>query len=367
MKLALLLHGGVDRSGEHHVIHVFLWMIERLARRHELHIFAFNQEAEPGEWDLLGARVHNVGTTRGWRRRLFKTFANEHRTSPFQIIHAIFNWGGTYGALLGARHRIPVLYHAEGGDLMCLADIGYGTRCTARGRLAQKLATGGATRVTVASVHMQRLAANLGVDAEVVPIGIALDRWPPSAPRPRDPAKPARLLQVGDLRPVKGQDVLLAAARLLHGRGIDFHLDIAGLDLMHGALSRSPDALALAGNVTFHGHVARDGMRALMLGADVLLISSRHESGSFSLLEAAVAGVPTVGSAVGYVASWPREAAVTVSVGDAEALARETAALLADEPRRLATAHEAQRRAIAIDADFTADAFERIYEELRAP
>jgi hypothetical protein len=56
---------------------------------------------------------------------------------------------------------------------------------------------------------------------------------------------------------------------------------------------------------------------------------------------------------------------VAVAVGDADALARETMALIDDEPRRLAIAREAQRRAIAIDADFTAATFERIYDEMR--
>jgi glycosyltransferase involved in cell wall biosynthesis len=101
-----------------------------------------------------------------------------------------------------------------------------------------------------------------------------------------------------------------------------------------------------------------------MLEADVLIVSSRHEGGPFVLLEAALAGVPTVGTAVGHIFDWAPRAAVSVPIGDAEALARETAALLADEPRRLDIAAEAQRRAIAYDADYTAAAFERIYDEL---
>ena len=34
MKLALVLPGGVDRSGEYRVFPVFMALIERLARRH---------------------------------------------------------------------------------------------------------------------------------------------------------------------------------------------------------------------------------------------------------------------------------------------------------------------------------------------
>ena len=41
-------------------------------------------------------------------------------------------------------------------------------------------------------------------------------------------------------------------------------------------------------------------------------------------------------------------------------------ALLEDEPRRLRLAHEAQRRALAIDADFTAASFERLYADVLA-
>ena len=364
MKLAILLHGGVDRSGEQHVIHAFLWLIERLVRNHEVHIFAFNQETDPGEWDLLGAHVHNVGTTRGWRRRLFNGFAAVHRTAPFDVIHGIFSWGGTYAALLGARHRVPVLYHAEGGDLVGFTDIGFGARCTARGRIAQRAAVRGATRVSVPSVYMQRLAADLGIDAEVVPVGIALDRWPPTPPRAQSSDRPVRLLHVADLRRVKAQDVLLKAANLLHEDGLDFVLDIVGLDTMSGALQRSEDAVALGDTLRFHGHLGRNALRSLMLEADVLLVSSRHEGGPFVLLEAALVGVPTVGTAVGHIFDWAPRAAVSVPIGDAEALARETAALLADEPRRLDIANEAQRRAIAFDSDYTASAFERIYDEL---
>jgi glycosyltransferase involved in cell wall biosynthesis len=99
--------------------------------------------------------------------------------------------------------------------------------------------------------------------------------------------------------------------------------------------------------------------------ADILLMSSRHEAEPLVVLEAAVVGVPTVGTNVGHVADWAPDAAVAVAVGDADALARETMALVADEPRRLAIAREAQRRAIAIDADNTAATFERIYREMR--
>jgi glycosyltransferase involved in cell wall biosynthesis len=82
------------------------------------------------------------------------------------------------------------------------------------------------------------------------------------------------------------------------------------------------------------------------------------------MLEAAVAGVPTVGTAVGHVAEWAPDAAVAVPVGDAAALAERTDLLLADDGRRLALAAAAQRRAVAEDADWTVGRVEAVYREV---
>jgi glycosyltransferase involved in cell wall biosynthesis len=101
--------------------------------------------------------------------------------------------------------------------------------------------------------------------------------------------------------------------------------------------------------------------------ADLLLVSSRHEAGPIALLEAAVSGVPTVGTAVGLLPEWAPHAAVAVPVGDPEALASETAALLHDEERRLRIAAAAQALAIAEDADFTARATLDLYRDLMPP
>jgi glycosyltransferase involved in cell wall biosynthesis len=366
MKLAIVVPGGVSRDGVDRVIHSRLWLIERLSQRHDVHVFALSQEQEPGCWELLGARVYNAGTVPGWRRRLFAQFAAEHRRAPFRVVHAFFGGCGAYAACLGWRHHVPVLFHPSGGEFVAMSDVQYGMRSSLRGRAALRVAVMGASRITVATPYMQRLASAVGVAAERVPIGVALDRWPVAAPRGRDPLRPARLLHVGDLRPVKDQHTLLVAAKLLLELGVDFHLDIVGCDTMSGALQGSDLARDLASRTTWHGVLRRDRLRPLMESADLLLVTSRHEAGPLVVLEAAIVGVPTVGTTVGHVAEWAPEAAIAVPIGDASALARAVAALLADEPRRLAIAAAAQERAVAIDADFTAATFERIYEELAA-
>lgn len=365
MKIAMVVPGGVDASGTDRVIPALLWLVERLAKLHEVHVFAMRQQPAPATWTLLGATVHNIGTEGAHRRRLFRTFGDEHRAAPFDVVHAMF--ANPWASAIGWRHRVPVVLHLGGGELVAFADIGYGDGCTWRRRASRRMAIAGAARVTVATAYMQELAKDHGIATELVPLGVALDQWPTLAPRNRDPRHPARLLHIGDLRPVKDQRTLLEAAWLLAARGIPFELDVAGVDTMAGVLQSLPAAAMIADRTRWHGFLGRTSLRSLAEQADLLIVTSRHEAGPLAVLEAAVAGVPTVGTAVGHVADWAPDAAFAVPVGDADALARAIELLLRDEPRRIALAETAQRRAICADADATAAAFESIYATLQRP
>ena len=148
--------------------------------------------------------------------------------------------------------------------------------------------------------------------------------------------------------------MLLVAVRTLVDRGVALRVDIVGEDTLGGTVQRDAEALGLSGVVTFHGFLPQTELRPVVERSHVLLVSSRHETGPVAVLEAALAGVPTVGTAVGHVAELAPDAAVAVPVGDAAAFARAIHELLADEDRRLACAAAAQRRAIAEDAGYTA-------------
>ena len=85
MKLALVVPGGVDRSGEFRVIPALLALIGRLARAHDVHVFALHQEAAADRWELAGATVHNIGD--GWTRlRAIAAIRAEHRRAPFDLV-----------------------------------------------------------------------------------------------------------------------------------------------------------------------------------------------------------------------------------------------------------------------------------------
>ena len=112
MKVALIVPGGVDRSGEVRVIPALLALMSRLSAGHEVHVFATHQEAVPGRWSLEGATVHNLGLPRTPWRAVTMILA-EHRRAPFDIVHSI---GGACGALavgVATLLRLPSVVHVR--------------------------------------------------------------------------------------------------------------------------------------------------------------------------------------------------------------------------------------------------------------
>jgi glycosyltransferase involved in cell wall biosynthesis len=367
MKIAILTPGGVDRSGTERVIPHLLWQIERLTRGgDEVHVFAFNQEPLPGRWPLVGATVHNAGRKPRLPTVLAMLFA-EHRRGRFDLLHAFWALpSGLAGAIAGHLLRIPLLLTLPGGDLAKHPRIGYGGAIRPGSRLKTRFAAASAAAVTVASPAMQDQARAAGIDTFRIAHGVALDRWPQRAPVRRDRSAPLNLLHIGSLNRVKDQPTLLRAAARLKALGQAFTLHIIGQDTLDGTVQRDAAALGLGEHVRFHGFLPHAELRPWIERADLLLVSSIHEAGPLVMLEAAVAGVPTVGTAVGHIAEFAPDAAIAVPVGDGDAMADAVLRLAADEEERLRLACAAQQRAVSEDADATARSFRRLYARLTA-
>ncbi len=366
MRIGLVVPGGVDPSGEYRVIPALLALIRRLARTHDLQVFALQQQPQPGRWQLCGAQVCNIGGRHSWLRCISAIRA-EHRLRPFDVIQAIWSGGpGLAAAAAGHILGIPSVVHVAGGEPVALPAIAYGGRLTWKGRMREFAVLHAATQVTAASGPMIAALDALRVAACRVPLGVDLDLWPPRQPVRRSAAARARLIHVASLNRVKDQTTLLRALVALRGLGIDFEMHLVGEDTLGGEMQLLAARLGLAARVTFHGFLPQRSLRPLVENSDVMMISSRHEAGPLALHEAALVGVPTVGTAVGQIADWAPEGARAAPVADAEALARQAAALLGDEELRLRVAHEACARAMRENADYTARSFEKIYARLTA-
>lgn len=359
----MVVPGGVDRGGVERVIPSLLSLIERIARVHELHVFALTQEPRPARWTLLGAQVHNAGL-RPVRATALAQLLAEHRRGPFDVMHGVWAACGTVAGAAGRLLRRPVLLHLPGGCVAALPEIGWGLCRTRAGRATLRFAAATADRVTVPSEWLRSVAAERGIHAERVTYGVGLDAWPPLPPRRRAPDAPARLLFVASLNVVKDPVTIVRAAFQLRRMGVAFRLDVLGADLRGGEIQRLASALGLEDLVRFHGVVRQTELRPWMEGADLLLLASRSEGDPMVVLEAAVAGVPAVGTPVGHLPEWAPDAAALVPFADPAALAAAVAELLRDEERRLRMAAAAQQHAIRHDADHAAAHVLRTYDAL---
>lgn len=361
MRIALVVPGGVDRSGEYRVIPALLALIGRLSLHHEVHVFALTQEAEAGDWDLAGAHIHNIGR-RHMHLRAVRAISKIHRSSPFDVIHAI--WSGSCGLIAAVAARLlrtRSLVHVAGGELVCIPDIAYGGSQTWRGRLREALVLRAVSAVTAASEPVIAALSQRGVAAHRVPLGVDLKSWPPRAPVHRDHERPARLIHVASLNRVKDQSTLLRAVAALMNSGVRFEMDVVGEDTLKGEMQALSQQLRLSERVRFHGFLTQRQLRPVVEAADLMVLSSRHETGPLVALEAAVAGVPTVGTMVGHIAEWAPDAAVAVPVGDWTRLSNAIRQLLDDEDLRFRIAHAALERAVREDADYTAERFSALY------
>jgi glycosyltransferase involved in cell wall biosynthesis len=175
-----------------------------------------------------------------------------------------------------------------------------------------------------------RIACNGVGDAEFMPIPTRSDT--------------ADIICIGELRPVKGFDILLEALAKLKRSGRVVRATIAGEGPDASKLKNLSEALDLAGQIQFAGHLpARD---AFAMGR-IMVMPSRAESLPYVILEAAAAGLPIIATRVGGLADvFGPQSSRLVPPGDAAALAEAIGAALADplEVKRVAAIIQARVR-----------------------
>src|SRR5882724_13006731 len=156
MRIGLVVTGGVDRSGRERVTPNLLWLIERLARRHDVHVFVLHYYPRPCSYPLLGATVHDIGRVEGPRvlrrgRRRQRLTAAIEANGPFDLLHAYQGIPAVMCAPIARRLRAPLVVTFDSGELAAIGDIGYGLRLRWLDRRAVAGAARAAARVTVAT------------------------------------------------------------------------------------------------------------------------------------------------------------------------------------------------------------------------
>ena len=167
------------------------------------------------------------------------------------------------------------------------------------------------------------------------------------------PTRPdaADIVCVGELRPVKGFDVLFEALAILKRSGRVVQITIAGEGPDAGKLKALSGALALTDQIRFAGHLP---VREAFAMGRIMVMPSRAESLPYVMLEAAAAAMPIIATRVGGIADvFGPQSDRLLPPGDATALAEAIGAALADpaEIKRAAAIIQARVR-----SHFTIDA-----------
>jgi len=172
--------------------------------------------------------------------------------------------------------------------------------------------------------------------ARVVHNGVADGEFAAVAPA----ADATDLVGLGELRPVKAFDVLIAAMAALKASGRRVTATIAGEGPLEAELKGQAARLQVADQVRFVGH--RSARAAFAMGR-TMVIPSRAESLPYVVLEAAAAGVPMIATRVGGVPEiFGPEGIHLIAPDDVGALSGAISAAL-DQPERVRHVAQAVR------------------------
>jgi glycosyltransferase involved in cell wall biosynthesis len=242
------------------------------------------------------------------------------------VLHGHGAKGGAYARLARRRAQTIRVYTPHGGSLhyrwgtpaglvylsaenilrrrtdLFLFESFYG-----RDTYAAKVGDPGATAL-VKVVH------NGVADAEFLPVKTAADA--------------TDIVFVGELRKLKGVDVLIEAMARLAGQGQQLTATIVGDGADRGVFEAAAAQHNLAGAVHFVG--AKPARAAFALGR-TLVVPSRAESLPYIVLEAAAAGIPVIATNVGGIPEiFGPDANALVPPGDPAALATAIAHAMQD-------------------------------------
>ncbi len=200
-----------------------------------------------------------------------------------------------------------------------------------------------------------------GARARVVHNGVRPEEFAPVPPL----ADATDLLFIGELRLLKGVDVLIDALKLLGERGRALDATVVGQGPDAEAFRARATQARLADRVHFVGPLPA---RAAFARGRLLVIPSRAESLPYIVLEAAAAGVPMLATNVGGIGEiFDPDAAALIEPGSPDALAEAIAAAIGDPPSLSARTERLRQRVRAhFSADGMVEAVLNAYAESRS-
>lgn len=208
------------------------------------------------------------------------------------VVHSS-EFAGPWAAGLARAWRVPLVFVEHRSDVaLGTLTLAQEEQLRATARSADVVA--GVSENLRAPLERARGFGSVGSIANPVPEGLFV-------PTPPPPGSPTVVVQVADLREVKGHDLLVEALRLLPVDELRAHLRVrlVGDGPTRADVAAAVRAAGLDGVVTFTGKLPRHEVAREVRDAHALLLTSRSENQPVSVLEALVTGRPVIVPDVG--------------------------------------------------------------------
>lgn len=307
-------------------------------------------------------------TTRAFDAAFLMRLARICRAQRVDVIHSHLLTSSVYASVIGRLLRIPVVSTFHG-----VMDVSTPTRQT---RIKIGLLNRLVSRAVFVSEYLRlELASSVGLrgqSSSVIHNGIDTTRFQPgphSRLRERLGVSRAHTLigAVGNVRPAKAYDVLLASAAEMLRAGILFHIVIAGdgEGELWETLMRQRAELRLEEHVSFVGF--QHDVPDFLTGLDVYVLPSTTEGFSLAVVEAMACGLAIVGTRSGGPQEIIRdnESGLLVATSDAADLARALTRVAIDLPLRNRLGATARERAVsAFSTGTMIRQYERLYDSI---
>jgi glycosyltransferase involved in cell wall biosynthesis len=253
-----------------------------------------------------GTLVHSLGGRGNWDLRWMSRLRARIINGRFDVVHFHLPYTAALGRLVVASipkaKQRPAIVYTEHSQWNKMALLIRGLNRASIG-LDQSL-------IVVSEAARDALPRALQEHARVIVHGIDLSRSERLLTQRADVRNEVRselgiregevvVLTVANLRPEKGYDVLLDAARLIEDRDLPVRFVAVGRGPLEEELKERHRQLGLGERFQFLG--PRQDVLNLMIGSDIFVLASRQEGLPVVLMEATSVGMPIVATAVGAV------------------------------------------------------------------
>lgn len=178
------------------------------------------------------------------------------------------------------------------------------------------------------SVFLQRVFANRGLNADVIPNIIDLACFTPKPPRAF--GNSPHIVVTRNLEPIYDLPTAIRAFATIKKTFAGARLTVAGSGPELAKLQALVSTLQLTDSVQFSGRIDNASIPALYASADCMVNSSTVDNMPISILEAFASGVPVVSTCAGGIPDMVEHgvSGLLVPIGNTEAMAREVIRIL---------------------------------------